>query len=371
MSWLRLVVMMVCTVLFVPAVALGETTPVAPKPVNTEAPKLTGMPAVGQTLSCSAGGWVNSPTGYTYTWVRNGSPIMGQTGSSYVVQRPDYGHSISCQVTASNSGGEYTIVGLPTSLYKVTFHAEFEVGNYMTQYFNGESYRGEANRVSVAAGSVRSGINATMVAGGEITGRVTNAVTHVGVAGAGACAETEGHQESCAVTNAGGEYTITGLPSGSYSIWFHANSGNGRPGPGWSEYYGGKPSSNEASLVSVAAGRVTAGIDAETPDGQLAGRVTSAAGGSAIEGVEVCARLMRSGVLAPFVGCALTSSGGEYEISGLLSGSYEVEFVSRPEVGSYLTQYYNGKSSSATAEDVSVTSGSVTVGIDATMQAAG
>ena len=239
----------------VPALATGET-PSEPKPVNTEAPKLTGTPAVGQTLSCSAGGWANSPTGYTYTWVRNGSPIAGQTGSTYVVQRADYGHSISCQVTASNSGGEYTIVGLPTSLYKVTFHAESEAGNYMTQYFNGESYRGEANRVSVAAGSVRSGINATMVAGGEITGRVTNAVTHVGVAGAGACAEAEvtrkaaRSQTSTANMRFGpAERLIQHLVSREFRK---------RQARSWLErILRSKPSSAEASLVLVTAGSVT------------------------------------------------------------------------------------------------------------------
>jgi hypothetical protein len=206
-----------------PAPATGET-PLEPKPVNIEAPKLTGTPVVGKTLTCSQGGWANNPTSYTYLWVRDGSPIAGKVSNIYVVRSADVRHSIACRVTASNSGGEYTIVGLPSGAYKVTFRAGSEVGNYMTKYYNGESSRSEANSVSVTAGSVTSGIDAAMSVGGEIVGRVTDATTHVGVAGVLACAEAEGSQEGCAVTNAAGEYTISGLPSGSYSIWFTTNS---------------------------------------------------------------------------------------------------------------------------------------------------
>jgi hypothetical protein len=172
-----------------PALAVGaETTPTAPKPVNTEAPKLTGTPAVGQTLTCSQGAWANSPTSFSYAWLRNGSPIAGQSGSTYVVQSADRGTSISCQVTAGNSGGNYTITGLPSGSYTVSFYTEYEGGNYLDQFFNGKSQFAEANAVTVTAPNVTGGINAELHPGGQITGRVTAAATHLPLASIEACA---------------------------------------------------------------------------------------------------------------------------------------------------------------------------------------
>ena len=67
-----------------PALAtVGETPPPEPGPVNTSAPTVTGTPVVGQTLSCSQGGWANNPDGYTYTWFRDGSPIAGQISGKF------------------------------------------------------------------------------------------------------------------------------------------------------------------------------------------------------------------------------------------------------------------------------------------------
>ena len=363
-----------CAVLLVPALAVGATPAHEPKPVNTAAPQLTGTPVVGQTLSCSTGGWANDPTAYAYAWLSDGKPIAGQTASTYVVRRADEGHSISCQVTASNSGGEYTIPDLPSGSYKVTFYAGSEAGNYMTQYFNGQDSRSEANRVSVTSGSVTSGINAAMPAGGEITGRVTNAATHAGVAGIGECAETEGSQEGCAETNAAGEYTISGLPSGTNSIWFKDNS-EFRGGWSWTGYYDGKPSQGEANLVTVTAGSVTSGIDEEMQTGQIAGKVTNAAG-SALEDIEVCASSVGSGPSTR--GCAHTNGAGEYTIADLGVGSYKVEFsafvcgqTDCAQRQNYLTQYYDEKTSYSQGESVSVTTGDTTPAIDAKMQEGG
>jgi uncharacterized protein YodC (DUF2158 family) len=350
-----------CAVLLVSIPASGESVPAASQPVNTSAPTVTGTPVVGQTLSCSQGGWANNPAGYTYAWLRNGSPIAGRTGSTYVVQSVDLGHSITCQVTASNSGGEYTIQDLPTGLYKVTFSAGEGVGNFMTQYFNGQSSRSEANRVSVTTGSVTSGIDAAMPAGGEITGRVINAATHTGVAEVGACAETEGNQEGCAVTNAAGEYTISGLPSGSYRIWFHANP---EFGYGWAWQ-------DDIGPVSVTAGSVTSGVDAETQTGQITGRVTRAADAATLEGIGVCAS-STAGARYNTEGCALTNASGEYTIVGLAAGSYTVEFsafacgqTGCAQRQNYLNQYYPEKSSYGQAESVSVTAGNTTAAINA------
>ncbi|NBT87226.1 MAG: DUF932 domain-containing protein, partial [Flavobacteriaceae bacterium] len=56
-------------------------------PVNTVAPVVSGTAATGETLSCTTGTWINSPTSYAYQWYRNNTTsIGGATSSTYVVQ---------------------------------------------------------------------------------------------------------------------------------------------------------------------------------------------------------------------------------------------------------------------------------------------
>ncbi len=77
-------------------------------PASTGAPQLSGTATPGDTLFCSTGTWSNSPTSYSYKWLRNGASIAGQTSSTYLVQSTDLGDAISCQATAFNSHGSRT-----------------------------------------------------------------------------------------------------------------------------------------------------------------------------------------------------------------------------------------------------------------------
>jgi hypothetical protein len=345
--------------LVVPALAGGESAPVAPTPVSVEAPRLSGTPTVGKVLACSQGAWEGSPNSFAYTWLRDGRVIAGQAGSTYVVQAVDQGHVITCQVTASNSGGEYSIVGLPTGLYKVNFRPGSESGNFMAQSF-------VADPVSVTAGEATLGVSAAMVGGGQIAGRVTVPNDPSIAAEVDACAETEDRQEACAATNAVGEYTISGLPSGFYSIWFHTTTPTRRFWL-WNGFYDGEPSREAADLVSVTAGSMTPGIDEEMQTGWIVGRITSADGGIAIDGVEVCATQVGDGSMGA---CATTNSTGEYVIS-VATGLYKLEFATEYRGREYVKQFYSGASSWSSATNVAVTTGNVTGGIDAELQPGG
>lgn len=75
-------------------------------PVNTVAPAATpGIAAVGDTLTCSTGGWQNYPTGYTYQWKRAGVNISGATSSTYLLDGADASVAVKCTVTATNATG--------------------------------------------------------------------------------------------------------------------------------------------------------------------------------------------------------------------------------------------------------------------------
>jgi hypothetical protein len=75
-------------------------------PNNTVAPVISGTNTFGSTLTTTDGTFTGTaPLTYTYQWLRNGSPISGQTASTYVIGASDSLANITCSVTATNSYG--------------------------------------------------------------------------------------------------------------------------------------------------------------------------------------------------------------------------------------------------------------------------
>ncbi len=54
--------------MFALAAMAGVAT--AAPPANTSPPTITGTPTVGQTLTAENGTWTNSPTSFSYQWLR-------------------------------------------------------------------------------------------------------------------------------------------------------------------------------------------------------------------------------------------------------------------------------------------------------------
>jgi DNA-binding beta-propeller fold protein YncE len=98
-------------------------------PVNTEAPKLSGTPAVGVRMAVSNGTWSNSPVVYGYQWEDCNSsglectPILGATNQNYTPVSSDVGHKLVAQVTAINGGG--SVVALSAASAVVAAQAGF------------------------------------------------------------------------------------------------------------------------------------------------------------------------------------------------------------------------------------------------------
>ncbi len=262
----------------------------------------------------------------------------------------------------TDATGKYTIPNLPAGEYVVFFGVPFELNlNYVGQYYNGKASYEAANRVVLGSGAKVSGIDASLQTGGQIVGHVRDASTKASLAGIRVCAE---QFFRCAETDASGNYSINGLASGEYTVGFEVpveSHLNYLP-----QFYNAKRSRNEAELVSVTVGKETEKIDAALQvGGEIKGQVSDAGSKAPIEGIEVCA-FGESGR-----GCGRSDPSGNYTISGLGSGEYVVEF-NAPEGGpNYARQFFSGKTSSAQANRVSVTAGSVTPGIDAAMTAGG
>jgi alpha-tubulin suppressor-like RCC1 family protein len=271
----------------------------------------------------------------------------------------------------TNTKGEYTISGLQTGEYGVEFHAAS--GLYLPQYWDGKHATGEGQSVPVTIGQTTSGIDAELEpVSGAITGTVRDNATKSTIEGIGVCAYEVGTEEEklfgqCATTNPAGEYTITGLTGEEYIVEFYSPSESELTFA--TQYYDEKYSPLNAQVVHVIAGTYTANIDAALEEGgKIVGKVTSAADGSPIAGIEVCffARTKE------LVGCTITDAQGVYGTPLIARGEYKVEFT--PPLGSdlnYVRQYFNGTTLWSAAQSVSVAAGATTSAIDAELEEGG
>ena len=285
--------------------------------------------------------------------------------------------------TCTGANGSYTVSSLPTGSYWVGFATGATSANcasqgagYVAQFYNDEPESNTPDAVSVTAGSTTSNINAALQALGAISGTVTDASSHGDIANVEVDVfDASGGFIASACTGSNGTYMASPLPAGSYSVGFATNKVGGCGGPvstGYQpQYYDDEPSLQTATPVSVGSG-VTNGIGASlTPDGALSGTVTDTLGHGLAE-VEVDVLNATSGT---FISGACTRSGGTYTVPALPPGSYEVDFESGENfvscgsstAGYVEGGYYNGKRSLSAADLVSVTEGSTTPGINASL----
>jgi phage gpG-like protein len=155
----------------------------------------------------------------------------------------------------SNLSGEYAIAGLLDGRYKIGVDAA-EAG-YAIQYYDDELSLSRATLVPVVAGEIASGIDAQLIEGGRIAGRVTSASSGAPIAGILVCAfESSAEIEECAITGESGEYLLAGLPAGEYAVDFNGGKTYA------SQYYDDASSPAAARPVPVVAGSMDSGIDA-------------------------------------------------------------------------------------------------------------
>ena len=95
-------------------------------PQNTARPTIDGDARVGEELIAEEGSWTNSPTGFTYQWLRcdlDGTScfaVVGATGKTYGVRSADIGFRMRVRVPARNANGagaassDLTLVVVPS-----------------------------------------------------------------------------------------------------------------------------------------------------------------------------------------------------------------------------------------------------------------
>src|SRR5919198_2280480 len=129
-------------------------------PVNSCPPTIEGWLVVGKTVTAGNGCWLNSPTSFTYKWLRCNnqsattcSAISGATKQAYTIVDADVGHSLVVLVTASNgSGTTGPVNSKPSTLVSAAAPPKFATRPSVT----GKAQVGEA--LAVKLGTFTGGI---------------------------------------------------------------------------------------------------------------------------------------------------------------------------------------------------------------------
>jgi hypothetical protein len=128
----------------------ASTSVVVPLPAATAAPAVTGVPAVGNEFSTTAGTW-NTGVSLSYQWQRcdtDGSActaIGGATSTTYDAVAADAGHTLRSVVTASNAAGKagsssaasLEVVAVPRSTGRPRISGKARVGHRLSAKHGG------------------------------------------------------------------------------------------------------------------------------------------------------------------------------------------------------------------------------------------
>lgn len=330
------------------------------------APGLAPGQALAQSSSASLSGTVTSETG---------QPLAG-------VCVDVFGEQAFTSAT-TGADGRYGIVELPPGEYVVAFNAcEQPLDGFVSEFYDDVSGNQPPTPVVLEAGTVVTGIDAELMPGATIRGKVTadsggRPLPGICVAAFSEQAGTFGQDR----TDANGDYALTTLRGGDYQVFFSDCSA---PFTFLSEIYddlplnggfGGGPDGESPTLVTVADRGQVAGIDAAlTEGGSVTGTVTALHTGEPVNGLCVGLLSVDGDDFAGPSGLGFsgsqpdgTPSPGEYVVPSVPAGEYVLGFNPLQFCGDdgYTVQFFDGVSDRTDAETLRVRVGEVLTGFDA------
>ncbi|MFC2071163.1 carboxypeptidase regulatory-like domain-containing protein, partial [Chloroflexota bacterium] len=221
----------------------------------------------------------------------------------------------------TDSSGNYTLPGLAGGSYLVRAYPSYRGLPYVNEYYDNVYTQDEATPVSVTVSQDTPNINFSLEPSGSISGTVYESDNSTPIADVQVVTydSTTRQRIKGKATDSSGNYTLAGLPVGSY--WVRAlASVNSLPYA--NEWYDDVYTRDEATPVPVTVSQDTANINFSLgPGGTISGCVYRESDNTTLSGAKVIA--VGYGSMNPY-GSATTNASGHYQLSSLPSGEYEV-----------------------------------------------
>ncbi len=336
-----------------------------------------------------------SPTGTISGRVTDVATGLGVSPLSVYLQNISTGMLMVLNFT-SDSSGSYTITGAPDGSYYLIYNSP----GYISQT--------SVSPVTITAAGTVTGADMALSRGAAISGTFTDISSGVGIGGVlvDAIDTTTRTVAGSAITSSDGTYSITGLPNGTYAVYYDGRNSDGSYATGWktaplsgpaatADATGISVSSSESSVITgttfppppppilhafvglptpveipsdaatipVIVPAIVTGIDlAIERVGAIAGTITDAATGLPLDWIQVNVYDSTSG---QWKGRTITNPDGTYLVNGLPGGTYRVQFSSMyVQNSSYQNTWYGNTIDSAASTTVAVQAPTVTTGID-------
>jgi sarcosine oxidase gamma subunit len=247
----------------------------------------------------------------------------------------------------SDANGNYAF-SLPQGTYLISFQGCGQ--NYVTQFYPAQPSSQTAGQVTVTAAQTTGGIDARMLAGGVITGKVVDASTgaappqgaidvEIETAGPSDAEPELDDQLAVNITGPDGTYSVNGLAPGTYLVYFDATGTSYNAiGPYVGEWYPNEPDPGHATKVSVQSGQTASlGVELAEAPGTVTGRVTDAAG-APLAGYELGAGITEpdgSTSDGPSASYTTTASDGTFTVVGLAPGTWTIRALPTGETNAF------------------------------------
>lgn len=289
-----------------------------------------------------------------------GTTTDALAGATVTAYAPD-GSARGSTVTSADGG--YTLTDLIPGSY--TLRITPPAGStFLAQWWHTKSRPSAAAPIKLAIDTAVTGKNVALAAGASVTGRITTSTSGAAIPGAWVYAYATdestgvaGGSIAAATTNANGDYTLTGLTAGSYTLQFSGGSANGSAG--YLREWWGNEARPAADTFTLTAGETIAGADAAlVPTASISGTVYAAgARNVGLNAATVSAIGADGGVAAT----ATTNGSGDYTLTGLKPGKDTLRFAA-PAGTSFGTAWWHDATSDKAAGVIRVTAGEAVTG---------
>jgi len=229
-------------------------------------------------------------------------------------------------------------------------------GHYVEQWWQDKPTFDDATPITLAVGETRTGIDASLTAGGVVTGTVTGP-TGDPVGNVCVNAVDVDHGVAFASTAPDGTYTLDRIPPGNITVLFQDCN---HAGPYADQWWDHVTDQSAATTIAVAGGATTPGVDAQLALASVISGHVYDEGSTPLE--NVCVAAYGDTAMG---GSTRTASDGSYVLALRAPGSYAVQFVDCSSTPSHTGEWWDDQPTEATATRVAVAAEANVGGIDA------